>query len=186
VKMSKYKAALAILVWLSPGAAVQAEVTRMKVLVRVADFPIIDSDRDLEYFLRNPAKFRGSSRPTASAEQLEELLNRLIVETMIFEENKVVGSVELSATESLALLKNIKTAFGARWREFLVAFDQDENSIKERLQKKAVCDKVIQKKLESVIHSPGASKSTSDKAAQKSVDDWLKQLRGRYKVQTFE
>ncbi len=163
-----------------------AEELKLKVLLKVADFPIVDSDRDLEYFLRNPSRFKNSAKTGASGAQLEEVLNRLVVETMIFEENKVVGNVELGAADGLALLKNIKASFGSQWREFLLVFDQDENSIKERLLKRALVDKVIQKKIEAVLKLSNSSKENSEAVAQKTVEDWLKQLRGRYRVQVFE
>jgi hypothetical protein len=163
-----------------------AETHNFKVLIKVADFPIVDSDRDLEFFLRNPTRFKGSVKTGASEAQLEEVLNRLVVETMIFEENKVVGNVELGAADGLALLKTIKSGFGTHWREFLLLFDQDENSIKERLIRRSLVDKVIQKKIEAVLKLPNSSKESADSVAQKSVEDWLKQLRGRYRIQVFE
>jgi len=182
----KFKRCLLALSFGLAISGVRAEVQNYKILTKVGDQAISTSDRDLEYFLRNPSKYRGQSKATISKFEADELLNRMIVETMIFEENKVVGRVELAPAVTLGLLKTFRTSLGNRWREFLLDFDVDENSIKERLQKRAVVDRVIQSKIESVLKTPGVTKDQGEMAAQKSVDDWLKQLRVRFRVQDFK
>jgi hypothetical protein len=164
----------------------RAEKLNFKVLVRVADSPLSTFDRDLEYYLRNPTRFRGQYKVEAKAADLEELLNRLVVESMIFEENKVVGNVELSTSEALTAMKNLKNSFGSRWKEFLNVFDQSEASIKDRLHKKALVDRIVERKIEAFLRLPQSGKEKPEHLAQKGVDEWLLQLRNRYKIQVFE
>ncbi len=175
---------LALLVMNSSRAS--AEILRFKVLIRVANTALTTFDRDLEYYLRNPSKFQGAMNVEGRQAALEELLNRLVVENMILEENKVVGNAELPPSEVLALMKNLRSAFGNRWKDFLLVFDQSEASIRDRVQRKALVDRIVERKIDGLLRLPQTGKEKPEQLAQRGVDEWLAQLRNRYRVQVFE
>lgn len=165
------------------AAAQDKRVSEIRVLARVAGVVITDRRAQIDYFLERPEAYAPGAR--AKKADVEGSLQRLITEAMANEENKIVGLVQVADKETDEFLIALRKAMGGHWKRFLQDFELSENDLRGPVRDKIVLRKSLAARVRASAQRPDAAKATKEELAQASVDEWLKQLRARYRVQLF-
>lgn len=165
---------LALLLW---GAPIQAKVIRIVNLAKLQDFVISDRQVAIDEAIERPESFSesNSSEHSLSREKQDEALDRVLVQYMIVEENRLFANERVSDDEIKAEKSRLLKKFGdKKWRAFSSFYELSEGELKQKLREKILFRKALATKLKSTRDNP-----------ESGIRDWIKQLKSRYKVQYF-
>jgi hypothetical protein len=179
-----------VLVFVLSGLAFSSRVgaveTRIRILARVGETSISNREILLEWLLKNPKSYVPGRRDYYGPETEKQLLQEFVVQVLVEEENRLVGSQTLSTALLERKVLETQRAFGSRWKSFRNDFSVSETEVKTRLSRSLLAQQTIETRLKDALQG---SKGESDAAALKKAEDtlqtWLQQLRSRYKVQMF-
>jgi hypothetical protein len=157
--------------------AAAAEV-RVRILARVGGRSVSDREVELESYFSDPKRYVPSERRPPTGELQSALLDRLLTEIMIEEENGVVGIEKVSPSETDAAVTTLKRDFSRNWESFLKEWELSDLEVRQRLNRRLLVDKALAARLR------GAPPSAAD-GAEQALQDWIRQLRARYRVETF-
>jgi len=173
------------------GVAVSAEgrLFEVDVLARVAGRVVTDRSVYLDALFEQPELYkpgaRGKDLPVAVRTQG---LQRVITQSMILEENRLVGREAVSEEESLKALAAFRKRLGKDYPLFLTNLELTEAEVRERLGQKVLVEKILAARIAAA--NIGEARPQKDgtlpkreELVRKAIDDWLKQLRSRYRVQ---
>jgi hypothetical protein len=167
-------AALALLI---AGARLEAKVIRIVNLAKLQDFVISDRQVAIDEAIEHPESFSESSRTEhrLSREKQDEALDRVLVQYMIVEENRLFANERVSDDEIKVEKTKLLKKFGdKKWRAFTSFYGLSEEELKQKLREKILFRKALATKLKSTRDNP-----------ESGIRDWIKQLKSRYKVQYF-
>jgi hypothetical protein len=160
---------------------------RTRVLAVIAGKAVSDRQVAIDTFIEQPKLYNGSGRLPAS--EVDKGLLRVLTQVMVTEEGRIIGSEAVDAKKVEAQFNKVKKAFGSRlWKDFLLHFELTENMVRERIQQKLQVERALSLRVESALATSGTgTNKNSDPQgnARKAVEDWLKQLRARYRTQFF-
>jgi hypothetical protein len=145
----------------SPGFA---SPHKNHVLVTVAGKAITQRGLGIEAVLSNPRSVvLEKAADDLSPEERDRLLQKLIVRSMVEEENRVLNLYRVTKSDLDRKEEEFIRAMGAeRHKRFLKMFEVAESDIRERLSANIVLEKVL--------------------SEQEDLERWLKQLRSRHTV----
>jgi|GEM_PF-1101136 len=162
-----------------------AEIT-IRILARVGDTSISSREILVEWLLKHPKSYVPGRRDYYSRDLEKQLLQEFVVQVLVEEENRLVGTQTLSTASVDKELSRVRNEFGPRWKNFRDDFGVAENDIKARLSRNLLAAQTLETRLQDSLQ---ASKGSTDAEALKKAEDtlqtWLQQLRSRYKVQIF-
>lgn len=150
---------------------------QMTVLAKVVDYVVTDRQVAIDAALENPENFVPPASGAAhyAVRGAEAALDRVLIQHMISEENRLFASEKVAREEIRIEQQKIEKKFGAKkWKSFLDAFEVTSVEIEERLRQKILFRKALATKLRSAKDN-----------AEKGIQEWIRQLRSRYKVQIF-
>ncbi len=158
----------------------------LRILARVGDASVSARELLIEWLLQNPKSYVPGRRDYYSAETEQQILQEYIVQVLVEEENRIVGTQTLSSQlldrEMMALRRN----FGSRWKTFLDDFELSETEVKTRLGRLLLVRQTLETRLRDALQGArDMSDASATKKAEESLQGWLQQLRSRYKVQFF-
>lgn len=96
-------------------------------------------------------------------------LEELITQVLVNQENRILSTYQISNTEMENLLMAFKKVLGPSWNNLLKDWDTSETEIKKYLAERWVVDSYL-----------------TEKAKAGRVEEWLNQLRSRYRVLYFK
>lgn len=168
-----------------------AAVSEMQVLARVGSVVVTDRRAQIEYFLEDPSAFPAEGRAAASLTKaaLDQALSRVLTQVMASEENRILGIVQVRDDDLKEFLEDTKKKMGATtWRRFLNDYETTEADLRPMLVDKILLRKAIAERIRSATEAitPDVQNLTREERARKALDEWLKQLRSRYRVQYFK
>ncbi len=183
---------LAVLVVLWAGVVPAAEKSedsseiRIRILARVGDTSVSSREILVEWLLKNPKSYTPGRRDYYSQDLERQLLQEYVVQVLVDQENRLVGSETLSATLVDRELLALRRVFGPRWKTFREDFGISESEIRVRLSRGLLANQTLETRLkDSLQGSKGASDAVALKKAEDALQTWLQQLRSRYKVQVL-
>ena len=175
-----------MLVFSVSSPELRASETLVRILARVGDTSISNREILLEWLMKNPMSYVVGRRDYYTAEIEKQLLQEFVVQVLVEEENRLVGSQTLSSELLERKVLETQRAFGARWKTFRDDFSVSENEVKTRLSRSLLAQQTIETRLRDALQgSKGESDATALKKAEDTLQTWLQQLRSRYKVQVF-
>jgi hypothetical protein len=183
---------LAVLVVLWAGVVPAAEKSedsseiRIRILARVGDTSVSSREILVEWLLKNPKSYTPGRRDYYSQDLERQLLQEYVVQVLVEQENRLVGSETLSAALVDRELLALRRVFGPRWKTFRDDFGISESEIRARLSRGLLANQTLETRLkDSLQGSKGASDAVALKNAEDALQTWLQQLRSRYKVQVL-
>ena len=160
------------------GVTVRAELSHIQVWARVASHVITDRGVTVESILENPTLWKGGVT-NVPLEAQNQSFQRLIVQAMTLEENRIFRGESVSQEEVQQETRNLEKSFGTQYRNFLAYFDLNDRALKDKISARLLLEKSLKSRVKNY------SQSLSEKDQARVIEDWVSQLRGRYKVQTF-
>lgn len=169
-----------------------AKVVEVRVLARVAGRVVTDRAVYVDAVLEKPELYRpGARSKDLSAEVRAQGLQRSVTQLMILEENRLVGRESVGDAEAARLLEGFRKRLGKRYATFLGDLELSESELREKLVQKSLVEKILASRIG--LATAGESRAAKDGPAperednvRKAIDDWLQQLRGRYRVQYLQ
>jgi hypothetical protein len=183
-----------LLFWLALGCVLSALAHaapfvpgRTRVLAVIAGKAVSDRQVALDTFIEKPELYDGSGK--LASNEVDKGLLRVLTQIMVTEEGRIIGSEAVDSKKVEAEFNKVKKNFGPRlWKDFLLRFELTENMVRERIQQKLQVERALSLRVESALATsnatPGKNSDPQDNA-RKAVEDWLKQLRARYRTQFF-
>ncbi|NCN40452.1 hypothetical protein GW916_04315 [bacterium] len=182
--------ALGMFVW-SPAvlnAATESVVT-LKILARVANRSLSNRDLYIYSAILNPRAYVPSERNFLREDESKQLLQELLVQILVEEENKIIGTATVSDRTIDAELKKLEKNFGrTRWKQFREDFELADSEIRSLVRRSLLVENTLSVRLRDSMNDlslKGQPQDKKIKAAETSLQNWLQQLRSRYKVQIF-
>jgi hypothetical protein len=157
----------------------------MMVLALVGGRSINDRDLHISRGLESVAVIENSlltgfAAPTPR--ESEVALQKYITEILVFEESRVLGAQSVTGPVLESEMTKRKTVLGSKkWNQWLVSLDATEAEIRRRLEQKLIVEKIIEERVK-VASQREKDPNLAMQEAQKSLKDWLDQLRSRYRV----
>jgi hypothetical protein len=158
----------------------------IRILAKVGDTSISSREVLIKWLLSNPKSYVVGRRDYYSSAIERQMLQKFIVQVLVEEENKIVGTQVVSQAQLERELTAKKRAFGSRWQTFLNDFELSESEVRTRLGRALLVDQTLDTRLRDSMQ--GNREATDDETLKKAEDalqTWLQQLRSRYKVQIF-
>jgi hypothetical protein len=157
----------------------------LKILARVADTSISNRDMILDWLLQNPKSYVQGRRSYFSKDVEQHLLQKKVVQVLVEEENRIVGTLSVSKADVDAELLRVKRGFGPRWNTFLQDFEVSEVDIRKMISSYLLVDQTLQARIRDSLRGLHQQDEASMTRAEDSLQTWLQQLRSRYRVQIF-
>jgi hypothetical protein len=159
----------------------------IRVLARVADTSISDRELVIDWLLQNPRSFVSGRRDYFSGDVQNKLLQESIIQILVEEENRIVGTQTIAPAAIEKELQDLKKSYGARWSAFLNDFEISESDIRARLSRSLLVNQTLETRLRDSFQGLGADdEEAALERAENSLQAWLQQLRSRYRVQIFK
>lgn len=167
------------------------DVVSIEVLVRVANRSI--STRDLEIFavMIDPTLYSTNAPHVDLGEQQRQaLLQEIIVQILVEEENKILGSAGASEEDVNAAVERMKRAVRSNvWSSFLKTYEVSQADLRERVKRMVVVERALELRLQDALGSLGSVDNRTEEEkmadAERSLQNWIQRLRSRYKVQNM-
>lgn len=185
--MSGYRYFFSFFLLAAPG--LQAKIIENQVLAKVSSSTITDRQVLIDYYLENPAAFAAEGRKNLDAKLQGEYLQRVIVQKMVFEESRIFAQEKVKKDAVQAEVLSLKKRMGDRYKIFMVDFDLSELELQDIFRQKILLELSLEDKVQTARTQLEGKKDRdreAEKLSEKLIEDWLKQLRSRYKVQIFE
>jgi hypothetical protein len=166
----------------------------IKVLALVSGRAISDRQVLIDLILENPALYKNLGISFVNQSLMDSGLNRVMTQLMILEELKVIGDVRVSVKELESGLSLLKKQMGAQgWNNFLIEFELTEPIVRERLSEKLQVQRALDERMRLAlsVQAPAGVPSSKkvapsrDEIVKKSLEEWISQLKSRYRVQVF-
>jgi hypothetical protein len=159
------------------AAAAQARTVEVNVLARVAGRVVTDRAVFLDAILEQPSLYEpGARSKNLSASVREQGLQRAVTQAMILEENRLVGRENAGDEDGQRALAKFRRQLGKDYPTFLADLELTESELREKLVQKLLVERILASRV-------SAAAGTD---ARKAVEDWLQQLRARYRVQYLQ
>jgi len=164
--------------------------SRIKIMGTVSGRAISDRQVAIDVLIENPHKMKEISQqslPTLSDPEMDQGFQRVLTQMMIVEEGRIIGLEKIPSETLQSEVSKIKNKMGsAGFLKFLKHFEIKETDVKEIVAEKLHVKYALQSKLQSAHDlSMGAAGVPAKIDASKVLEEWLKQLRSRYRVQIF-
>lgn len=141
----------------------QASKIKNSVLVSVAGKAITERGLVVEAILAGAKYYNPEQGTGMNSEERDRLLQKLVIRSMVEEENRVLSLYKVSKAEIDNKVADFKKVMGAdRYQKFIENYELTESDLRERLAANLMLEKVL--------------------ASQEDLERWLKQLRSRHKV----
>lgn len=171
------------LAWMSMGQLHAA--VNLRILARVADNSISNRDLVIDWLLQNPKSYVQDRRDYYSKAVEDRLLQERLIQVLVEEENRIVGTQSVSNTDLEKELSRMKRSFASRWNSFLSDFEVSELDIKKNISRTLLVDQTLDTRMRDSLRGVSKKDDTAFAKAEDSLQSWLQQLRSRYKVQIF-
>lgn len=180
---------------------------QIKVVARVAGKTVTDRQVLLNTLLDDPDLYKPGLRASSlDQEKFGSGLEKLLTQLMVSEENRVVGSDIVPEKDVKSEFLAVRKRFGDRWDRFLSEYELTEKDVTEKITQKLLVQRALAARVKTALTAAGItnsdaqaslgaapenSKSTEtlvqnrEDVARKAIEDWLRQLRLRYRVQNF-
>lgn len=172
------------------AANASPSIVNLKILARVANRSISNRDLLIYAAVLNPRSYRPFKRGYLGQADEKVLLQEVLVQVLVEEENKIIGTErvsEKSLDKSFAKLKNKFTR--KRWKQFLEDFELTDLDVRTLLKRSLLVEQTLESRLNDSINDLGRTGKQSPRvkmeAAELALQNWIQQLRSRYKVQIF-
>lgn len=179
------------LFWALPAVAKKSQ-DEIQILGLVAGRAISNRQVEIDLILENPFLFQKSGAEFVDKARLESGLNRVMTQYMVIEELKVIGEANVPAKELESALTDFKKHMGPKaWKSFLEDYEMTEPLVRDRLAEKLQVQRAIDDRVKLALSAqaatPGENRTPPQREAlmRKSIEDWVSQLRTRYRVQIF-
>lgn len=167
------------------------DIVKVEILVRVANRSV--STRDLEVFaVMVEPKIYSTRAPHVdlSETQRQALLQEIIVQILVEEENKILGSAGATEEEVDSAVERMRGALRSNvWASFLRTYELSQADLRERAKRMVVVERALELRLQDALGSLGTTDRRSEDQkmadAEKSLQNWIQRLRSRYKVQNM-
>jgi hypothetical protein len=176
---------------LSPPLYAKNSQHEIIILGLVSGRAVSDRQVKIDLVLENPVLYKTLGISFVTKELLLSGLNRVMTQLMILEELKVIGDSKMDGKELEAQLSLLKKRLGPQgWKNFSDEFDISEPMVRERLSEKLQVERAIDERMKLVLttQSPENSKkrgASQEELVKKSIEEWMTQLKSRYRMQVF-
>ena len=163
--------------------AAPSKTVEINVLARVAGRVVTDRQVLLDALLESPAVYFAHMKPRDLPKDIfDRSLQRVVVQVMILEENRLVGREKNDEQAVTAALVKFKRTIGSNLKAFQTQFELTDADLRDRISQKALVNRILEARVRTVI-TDGEAGTAREESARRAIDDWLKQLRSRYRVQ---
>lgn len=187
--MNGFKVFLLSIALLGASARETRAALNMRVVARVGGTVVTDRRVVIDHYLEDPGLYHPGVRKTKlSKDAFEQSLQRLLTQIMVSEENRIIGLIQVSDMEIESALTETRKAMGTQWKPFLSEFDLNEKTVRSFLSEKLQLRKTLSARARAVVIGKKNDQGLEiprDDLVRQSIEDWLKQLRARYRVQMF-
>lgn len=167
------------------GAVSTTAPVKIAVLARVAGHSVTDRQVLIDVLIEHPELYTPGKGKVPDAE-FDQGLQRLLTQIMVTEENRIIGTETVNPRDIEAELTVLKKLMGGRYKTFLGEYELTDKEILERLGQKLTVQKALAERVRAATASATApDPKAREEKARKAIEDWLNQLRSRYRVQLF-
>jgi hypothetical protein len=172
-----------------PAARAAAAVRReIRVVAKVGARVVTDFQVLADLVLEDPSVYKKNlARATIPPDVFDQALTRYVTQVMAAEENRILGLVRVPRAETEAFVASAQKALGKQWKSYLNDFELSDAQVRSLAEEKLLLRAGLASRFKAAQAKlpPGASAETKTQVAQKAIDEWLDQLRSRYRVQPF-
>ena len=170
-------------------ATSRAEIIQVTALAVVGGKAITNTDVVKDIFVESPLLLKSSQNYVPSQKQLEQGLQRLITQKMVAEEYKIFGGEKAPDEVMKRELSRLRLSAGTLlWGNFMRKYELKDSDLRESLAEKWYLKQVLAQRSKQALENVKEPLKDEQKASliRKNLEDWLEQLRGRYKVQILK
>ena len=172
----------------TPVAANDAKIHSMSVLAMAASRAITDRQVAIDLILNEPSRYASKKFTGFSEAEIEQGLSRVITQVLVLEEARIVGSDRVSKTQLDSEMAQLLRRMGAQaWKHFLAEYGTSEADVRAHVEQRMLVQNAISARVKTAL-APSLETSkgqSSEDLARQSIEEWLKQLKARYRVQMF-
>ena len=159
-------------------AAAHAGLNSLQVWARVASTVVTDRAIYIECLLENPKLWKGSVADIPIEVQ-NQSFQRLLVQAMTLEEHRIFRSENVGSEEINQEIRRLESSLGAQYKNLLKFFDLSETILRDKILARILLEKSLKSRVKNY------AQNMSEKDQQRVIEDWISQLRGRYRVQNY-
>jgi hypothetical protein len=158
----------------------------VKIVALVGQKSVSDRDVLVDWCLEAPKNFRGKDfdpkkLPERGTKEFEESLQRVIARIMIVQESLILGGERIRDEQVASTLAAARLAMGAQaFSGFLKVFDLSDPELRSLVFDRLTVSAALGARLKS------AQELGQNQDLSKVLDDWLRQLRSRYRIQFYK
>lgn len=164
-------------------AAEQSKLSHLRVVARVAGRSVTDRDVAIDLLLEHPELYRPGRGLDFPTNEFDQALQTLLMQLMVDEENKILASASVDRDELQGSLNTVRKHI-KNWPAFMAEYDVKDAEVNQHLSQKIVVQKIIDSRVKVALSEVlSQDKAERQLRAQKAIQDWISQLRSRYKIQ---
>jgi hypothetical protein len=158
----------------------------LKIVAMVGQKSISDRDVLIDYCLESPKVFRAQGfevkkLPERGTRTFEESLQRVIARIMIVQESLILGGERIGDEQVASSSASLQKDMGAKaFAGFLKTFDLADAELRLIVLDRLVVSSALGARLKS------AQELGQNQDLSKVLEDWLRQLRSRYRIQFYK
>jgi len=163
--------------FLGPHAGL-AKFNSIQIWARVANTSITDRSILIESIIENPSLW-STSALNISIEAQNLSFQRLLIQAMVLEENRIFRSENVTQDEVMRDFRKLERQLGAQFKNFSNYFELNDQKLKEKIFARILLEKSLKSRVKNY------AQNLSERDQRRIIEDWISQLRGRYKIQNF-
>jgi len=172
----------------SSGSMLGSRATKLRVMGLVAGRALTEHAVLLEVILENPTSLKKNSLDSLSESEFSRAFEKVVTQRMIIEDLKILGDGLSSQDLVNDELKRLKTTLGSKvYAQVLKDFEITEQNLRERISQRLQVERALQEKVNLAVNTQGdkQDKASRESIAKKAIEEWLGQLKSRYRIQIF-
>ena len=167
----------------------QAENKTLRILVVAAGRALSDREVQLQAFVQDPTPFRKSASLSLSGPDFDRQLETSLVHALILEDARLSSGEKMAeqAGEAKEFLSLRNRATAKVWADFLQKHEVTELELRQRLRQRLYVESLLEARVRLSLVGQSDLKAAQKQAlADKAIEDWVSQLKSRYRVQRLE
>ncbi len=166
-----------------------SDIVKLSILARVANRSISNRDLFIYAALLDPKSYQPFEREELTGNRSKLLLQELLVQVLVEEENKIIGVGKVSERSLDQEIEKVQKKFGqSKWSDFKKDFELSDADIRSLVRRNLLVEQTLDLRLRDSLNEVGLQNMTKEQkleSAEKALQNWIQQLRSRYKVQLF-
>lgn len=165
-----------------------SEDASIKVMGLVAGRALSNRQVLLDIILENPKRVKTEGTSWIGPEEMSRGFDRCVTQRMIIEDLRIVGDGVNSIDQVSKRQKQLKNDLGiGRYNQLLKDFELTDQAVREKLSQKIQVERALQEKVQLAFNTRAEKVEPGQEAglSKKAIEEWIAQLKARYRVQVF-